>query len=171
MAQRFYRTAFVLMCVTTASVGCASIPDALNVGADKRLVLTATAKGEWSYLCRVSADGKSMSWDPMVATAELLDGAGQPVGHLAAGPSFTHRDGSQADAMRKAAVTPSAEDPPWVLYTAAPSPGVGVLSNVSSIQQIKTSGGRRPPAGCAGADDLMMEKRVPYSAEFRFYSK
>jgi hypothetical protein len=170
MTHRTHTTLLALACAAGLTA-CASVPDAIRVDANEHLVLTANAKGAWTYLCRVSTDGKSMSWDPLLAIADLSDAQGQPIGRMTAGPSFTHNDGSRVDAVRKAAIAPSPDAPPWMLFTAAESSGTGALSKVSSIQQVKTSGGRRPEADCATADHLMMEKRVPYAAELRFFSR
>ena len=69
--------------------------------------------------------------------------------------------------------SPKADAPgpaiPWLLLRAKSTSGTGVFSAVSSIQRVRTVGGKAPASGC----DRMQsgkETRVSYSAEYRFYA-
>ena len=72
----------------------------------------------------------------------------------------------------KAAVTiasPDAESIPWLLVKVVSHDGNGILSRVTTIQRLNTKGGKAPGSGC-DSDHVNQEVRVPYSADYFFYS-
>lgn len=151
---------------------CAA-PEALRVDFSESRVLLANGEGQWNYLCKVSNDGKQMEWANAGPVGTLKDLEGRTVAQITAGPTFVHTDGSSVDGVVKVR---AASDPAGavdqMLYTGIATGGkAGVFSKVTSIQQIRTSGGAAPKTGCAGGDDLLKTVTVPFKAEFRFFAR
>jgi len=57
---------------------------------------------------------------------------------------------------------------PWLLLAAKSDGPEGVLSKVSSVQRVNTSGGAAPTTGCAEAT-AGTTSRVAYTADSRMY--
>lgn len=129
-------------------------------------MLKAQAFGVQIYTC-VAGENGERSWTLNVPEADLEDGQGTVVGTHYGGPTWKHRDGSEITAKPVARV--ESPDPlaiPWLLLTVTARTGDGVLSRVTSIQRINTTGGRAPTTPCAGDTGV----RVPYTAEYCFYA-
>src|SRR5437763_1140781 len=110
--------------------------------------------------CKPGNDGK-LAWafrEP-IATL-LLDG--KTVGRHYAGPNWEHIDGSAVVAKATGnAPGATANDIPWLRLAVASSRGMGVLSGVTTVQRINTSGGALS-GGCERAGAF---RSAPYAAE------
>jgi tetratricopeptide (TPR) repeat protein len=126
-------------------------------------VLHARASGDQIYTC----DGSE--WALSGPDAKLFDEAGNQVGSHFAGPTWQWMDGSQVKGKPVANITLDAESIPWLLLTATDHAGDGAMKNVSSIQRLRTSGGKAPASGC-GAAHKEEKTRVHYTADYYFYS-
>lgn len=101
--------------------------------------------------------------------ADLFDAGGNKVGRHFAGPTWEWNDGSRVVGSVKGSVpSKDAGAVPWLLLAAKGHSGNGVLSQVTSIQRLETSGGKAP-AGACRAIDLGKKLRVPYTAVYFFY--
>ena len=160
-------------CLLTA---CASprpavVPDALKVGANESPVLIAAAKGVQIYECRAGKEpGAADEWAFVAPEAELFDARGNRVGQHGAGPHWEALDGSRTVGTAKArADAPNADAIPWLLLTARPAGPNGSFSTITSVQRINTVGGKAPATGCSRSN-YGATARVPYSADYHFYS-
>ncbi|HET7873230.1 MAG TPA: DUF3455 domain-containing protein [Terriglobales bacterium] len=136
------------------------IPDELKPAPGEELVLQAHASGVQVYACVPGENGKR-SWVLKAPEADLLDELGTVVGKHYGGPTWKHCDGSEV--VGKPVARVEATDPaaiPWLLVTITARLGDGALSRVTSIQRIRTTGGKAPALPC----DQNAEVRVPYTA-------
>ena len=88
-----------------------------------------------------------------------------------AGPTWQGLDGGKVtgEVLAKAA-SPDASAIDWLLLSAkTASGGPSVIGRASFIQRLATVGGQPPAGGCNG-DNLGDQIRVPYSAEYDFYT-
>jgi hypothetical protein len=162
------KTALALLLLSGSSVSAPAdtpIPDAIAAPGET-VVLTLHAEGAQVYECKAGADGRS-SWafrEP-IATL-LLDG--KTVGRHYAGPSWEHNDGS-AVAGKAVGNAPGAtpKDIPWLKIEVTSHRGSGILSAVTTVQRINTSGGKLD-GPCEGVGAF---QNVPYSADYVFLRK
>ena len=144
------------------------VPDNIQAPAGEEILLQVHASGSQIYVCQTSAEQK-LSWVLKAPEARLTDAHGKEAGAHYAGPTWKHIDGSEvAGTVVSRADAPDSGAIPWLLLTATNHTGTGMLSRVTSIQRIHTQGGH-PPAGCDEAQ-RGSEIRVPYSADYYFYS-
>ena len=144
------------------------IPQQLQPPANEQLLLQVHATGDQVYICEDAV--ARFSWILKAPDARLFDKDGKPFGKHFAGPSWQANDGSRVTG--KAAANSPSPDPnsiPWLLVTIVSHDGNGVLSRVTSVQRLNTNGGKAPTSGC-DASHVSQEVRVPYSADYRFYS-
>jgi hypothetical protein len=144
------------------------IPKKLHPPENEQLVLQVHAKGDQIYTCK--NDGTQFAWTLKAPDAQLFDKDDKPFGKHFAGPSWQANDGSKV--VGKAVAndpSPDINSIPWLVVTVVSHEGDGVLSRVTTIQRIKTKGGKAPASGCdaARADE---ELRVPYTAVYVFYA-
>jgi hypothetical protein len=93
-------------------------------------------------------------------------------------PMWKYVDGSSVTATRDDAVDPPGTDGgtptaiKWVRLRATGNGGEGILSNVTWVQRIATTGGLPPGTSCdpSKAADAGGVVRVPYTADYFFYS-
>jgi len=146
-------------CSTTPTV---SVPDNLKPGANESLAMVVAAKGVQIYECRAG------EWAFVAPDAQLFDASGKTVGRHYAGPSWEAADGSKVVGTAKArADAPAPGAIPWLLLGAKSVGPEGTFSKVTSVQRVATTGGVAPAGGCAEAG---ARARVPYSADYYFYS-
>src|SRR6202521_6138640 len=104
-------------------------------------VLTVHAEGAQVYECKAGADGKpAWAFREPIATL-LVDG--KTVGRHYAGPNWEHSDGSAVvgKAVGNApGATPA--DIPWLKLEVISGRGSGVLTGVTTVQRINTTGGK-----------------------------
>ena len=90
------------------------------------------------------------------------------IGTHYSGPTWETNSGSFVIADPSSAIpcTPDPNGVAWLRLTAANSRGPGILSGVTYIHRLNTSGGLRPTLPGVFVDEI---KRVPYTTEYYFY--
>jgi hypothetical protein len=157
---------FPLFGVTmSANAAETPLPDAIAAPGEA-VVLTVHAEGAQVYECKAGADGK-LAWAFREPIATLLVD-GKTVGRHYAGPNWEHSDGSAVvgkTAGNAPGSTPA--DIPWLKLSVVSQRGSGILSGVTTVQRIHTSGGKLDGA-CDKAGSF---KSAPYSADYVFLRK
>jgi Protein of unknown function (DUF3455) len=161
-------TAFAVFCLSTSILTASAqttLPEAI-AAPDETIVLTLHAEGAQVYECKGGSDGK-LAWafrEP-IATL-LLDG--KTVGRHYAGPNWEHID-SSAVVGKAVGNAPGAtpNDIPWLKLTVTSGCGTGILSGVTTVQRINTSGGKLEGA----CDKPGTYRDAPYSADYVFLRK
>lgn len=173
-----------------------ALPVALRASQDEVLQEIMTTHGDETYICRRTAlpadplsrvdasgavptavnangartDHTQLLWDSFGSEATLVDAGGQSVGTVAPGHYFLSYDGSYVKTTTAAESQVGANALTWARYeagyVAAPRPGNGRFSNISSIQRIDTSGGLPPQPACELEGSRLL---VPYAATYMFY--
>jgi hypothetical protein len=146
-----------------------SIPEQIKAPAGNTPFLTVHAKGDQIYLCAFS-EGK-YSWVLQAPDAKLFDAAGRIVGKHYAGPIWEYKEGSRVvgQIVNKIDVTPGSSIS-WLLVKIISHKDNGMFSDTSYINRVNTHGGLPPVSGC-DANHIGGEVRVPYTADYIFYSK
>jgi hypothetical protein len=141
------------------------LPDAIAAPGET-VVLTLHAEGAQVYDCKAGSDGKS-AWAFREPIATLM-ADGKTVGRHYAGPNWEHIDGS-AVVGKAAGNAPGAtpNDIPWLKLEVTSRRGNGVLSGITTVQRINTSGGKLDGA----CDKTGSTRSVPYSADYVFLRK
>src|SRR5579863_7169097 len=145
------------------------VPDAIAVPSGVEPILFVHAKGDQIYACQAGADGK-FSWTLKAPDAELKDRKDKVIGQHSAGPTWKLKDGSEVTG--KAAAKVDALDPasiPWLLVKVVSHAGNGALTNVTTIQRVRTHGGQPPAEGCDAAHKDA-ETKSSYTADYYFYT-
>jgi len=145
-----------------------SIPNAIKVPAGNSPVLTVHAKGDQIYQC--SLDSGVYSWHTHAPDARLFDEQGKIVGKHYSGPVWEYKEGSRVvgQVVSKIDIEPDSSIS-WLLVEVVAHKGNGLFSDVSFINRINTHGGLPPLSGC-DSNHLGGEKRVPYTADYIFYT-
>lgn len=156
--------------VSIAAVS-APIPPSLAVPATASLVLRAQGRGVQIYVCAARPDQSARyEWRFVAPQANLFSAEGARIGRHYAGPSWEGVDGGKVvGEVRAKAASPDASAIDWLLLSAKSANGAGVLGTVSYVQRLNTVGGQAPASDCSGAN-AGEETRVPYSAEYDFYT-
>lgn len=129
-------------------------------------VLTLHAQGARLYECAASKDG-TFAWSFREPIATLILN-GKTVGRHYAGPNWEHMDGSAvAGKVTGRARGKTAKDIPWLKLAVTKQRGEGVLSDITTIQRINTSGGQLDGA-CSTAGTF---NSVAYSTDYVFLRK
>ena len=158
----------VLASVLISSVSAQQIPPQLQPPDNERLFLTVHAKGNQIYTCK--ADGNQYSWVFKAPEADLFYENGNAFGKHFAGPSWMATDSSRVNGKAVASVdSPDSNSIPWLLVHVTSHEGNGVLSHATSIQRLNTKGGKAPATGC-DASHVNQESRVPYTADYSFFT-
>jgi hypothetical protein len=145
------------------------VPDAIQVPAGQQVVLYTHATGSQIYTCQAAAGGQ-FNWTLKGPDAELQDRKDKMIGHHFAGPTWKLTDGSEVTG--KAAAHVDSLDPgsiPWLLVNVVSHAGSGQLSNVTTIQRVRTHGGQPPAQGCDAAH-VNTETKSSYNADYYFYA-
>jgi hypothetical protein len=150
------------------------VPAAIATTPQQTLAMSVAATGVQIYECRSSGDAqRPPQWTFVAPEAALFDADGRQVGQHGAGPNWTFDDGTRITARVAARVdAPQAGAIPWLLLESRTAPGNGAPSrfgDVRSIQRINTRGGSAPSEGCK-TQDVGSRVRVPYTADYLFYS-
>ena len=142
-----------------------TLPDAIAAPGET-MVLSTHAEGAQIYDCKAGPDGK-LAWAFREPIATLL-ADGKTIGRHYAGPSWEYSDGS-AVTGKAAGNAPGASpnDIPWLKLEVVSRRGSGILSNVTTVQRINTSGGKLEGA----CDKAGAYRSVPYSADYVFLRK
>jgi hypothetical protein len=148
------------------------VPEELQPPASERIVLVAFARGVQIYECQPRQDDATRrGWVFKAPEADLFDAENNMIGRHFAGPVWESTDGSKVRGKTiKQEESSNAKSIPWVLLTATTNSGSGVFSRVSSIQRVKTVGGKPPRGSCdkIGSGERI---RVPYTALYYFYTR
>ena len=156
---------FVLGCHKTRPLPCPALPPPPS---SEQLLLQVHARGDQIYTCK--SDGAQFTWTLKAPDAQLFDKHGKPFGKHFLGPSWEANDGSRVTGKAVAnAPSPNADSIPCLQINILSHDGNGVLSHATTIQRVKTKGGKAPASGC-NASHVGQEVRVPYSADYRFYA-
>jgi Protein of unknown function (DUF3455) len=146
------------------------VPDALRAPAGQVLAIAARGVGVQIYACTPAKDDPlHYTWTLKAPEAELRDKWGKPLGKHYGGPTWEAVDGSKVVGELVAKTEGSdATAIPWLLLRAKSTSGSGVFSGITSIQRLRTVGGKAPATGC-DAEHAGTETRIPYSADYHFY--
>ena len=145
------------------------VPDAIAAPAGLDIALFAHASGSQIYTCQASADGK-FSWTLKAPDAELHDRKDKVIGQHSAGPSWKLKDGSEVTGKAAAHVDSlDGQSIPWLLVKVVSHSGNGLLTNVTTIQRVRTHGGQAPAEGCDAAH-RDAETKSSYTADYYFYA-
>lgn len=167
MAASVQRLA-VLAVLSVAPLRAQQVPTQLQPPANSQLLLQVHAKGDQIYTCK--GEGTQFTWTLKAPEAELFDKDGKSFGKHFVGPSWEAKDGSRVTGKAAAnAPSPDADAIPWLLVNVIGHEGTGVLSAATVIQRLNTKGGKAPASGCDAAH-ANQELRVPYSADYLFFS-
>ncbi len=146
------------------------VPDALKVPPTEKLAFAVKARGFQIYTWQPKKDNPSQyEWVFKAPEADLFDASGKKIGHHYAGPTWESNDGSKVIGELKNHLPSTDESAvPWLLLSAKEHVGTGIFSHVTSIQRLKTVGGKAPLAGPI-PPNTSAEIRVPYTATYYFY--
>jgi hypothetical protein len=151
--------------LSLALQGCAESRQALQPRGDERVAVVLQAAGVQVYECRGGA------WAFVAPEADLYDGTGRRVGRHFAGPTWESTDGSAVvGGVVARAPAASPDSIPWLLLSAKPRQTVGAFAKVTSIQRVDTVGGAPPSGGCDAANGGS-QLRVPYAAQYVFFTR
>ena len=161
-------TLAVVSLALSFSLPAQQVPQQLQPPATEQLLLQVHAKGDQIYTCK--GDAAQFAWTLKAPDAQLFDKDGKPFGRHFAGPSWEAQDGSRVTGKAVAnAPSPDADSIAWLLINIVSHEGAGVLSRATTIQRVKTKGGKAPATGC-DASHAGQEVRVAYSADYLFYA-
>jgi hypothetical protein len=181
MKNRGFSAVIIGVWLTVLMAGCAtpssrrvSVPvvqDTLKVSPNETLSFAAKGKGVQIYQCRAKTnDATEYEWVLKAPEADLFDAQGKGIGRHYGGPTWEGIDGSKVVGEVKGRETSAETNAiPWLLLVAKKHEGNGVFSRVSSIQRLETVGGKAPAEG-RDRSKLGTEVRVPYTAEYYFYT-
>jgi hypothetical protein len=145
------------------------VPDAIQAPAGLEVLVYAHATGSQIYTCQAGADGK-FAWILKAPEAELRDRSDKVIGQHSAGPSWKLKDGSEVTGKAIAHVDSLDEASiPWLLVNVVSHAGNGLLSSVTTIQRVRTHGGKAPAEGCDAAHHDA-ETKSSYTADYYFYA-
>jgi hypothetical protein len=145
------------------------VPENLVPPAEAKLSFIGHASGVQIYGCQASATGAPYVWVFSAPEANLTDDANKPIATHFAGPTWQSTDGSQVKGKAIAQAVPDPESIPWLLISAIEHKGSGMMSSITYIQRLHTKGGKAPASGC-DASAAGEKRRVPYNADYYFYS-
>jgi len=148
----------------------ADLPDAIAAPTNATLKVHDHAIGVQIYACLAGADPTTYAWVLQAPDAVLYDESFVPVATHGAGPSWMAADGSALTGGKVGeAAAPSPGAIPWLLLQALSSTGTGELGDIAFVQRVNTAGGEAPTGGC-DATTANTNTRVPYSADYYFYT-
>lgn len=147
-----------------------SLPDAVKVPADNKVVLQTVGAGEILYECRPKKDMPGQfEWTFVGPDAVLKDRSGMQVGRYYGPPAtWESSDGSKVTATQVAVAPAGTGNIPYQLVKANPATGMGAMTQTTYIQRVATRGGVAPAEACdmskAGA-----KQKVGYQADYIFW--
>lgn len=144
-----------------------TLPESLRTPPQEVLQDALTAVGESIYSCR-RTDGQ-LGWVKKGTEATLIDEERRTVGTIVPGPRFMAYDGSFVMGHIAAEEIVATDALPWQLIIARRKGGEehkGRFAQITSVQQVRTSGGLPPQTRCTQQGMSML---VPYSATYLLY--
>jgi hypothetical protein len=169
-----HRLVYSLVALSLVACASVTVPEVLRPPAAERQAFEHFARGVQIYRCAAASAGAAPAWAFVAPQAELFASASSSavLGTHGAGPFWQANDGSRVQGQVKTrADAPQAGAIPWLLLATTSTGGAGAMASVSSIQRVATAGGVAPAAGCAGAADLGKEARVPYTAQYVYFTR
>lgn len=158
----------VLVLCSAVSASPQQVPKELQPAVGEQIVLRVHATGDQVYGCK--STGGQYAWTLQGPDAQLFDEGGKPFGKHFTGPTWQANDGSRVTGKAVAnAASPDADSVPWLLLTVVDRGGQGALSRVTSIQRLRTKGGKAPGSGCDATHEGK-EARSAYSADYVFFA-
>ncbi|MGB2644132.1 MAG: DUF3455 domain-containing protein [Candidatus Acidiferrum sp.] len=168
MRNYLHLAAFSAIFLLPLALAAQQVPQQLQPPANSQLLLKVHAKGDQIYTCK--EDAGKYSWVLKAPDAQLFDKDDNPFGKHFAGPTWEANDGSRVTAKVVAtSASPDADSVPWLLLNILTHEGTGVLSRATAVQRLNTRGGKAPSSSC-DASRASKELRVPYSADYLFFS-
>src|SRR5258708_19067879 len=151
--------------------GSPSVPRAIAVPGGYKVEMMLRASGVQIYRCQPTAQTSTdYGWAFVAPEATLYDRDGTVAGHHYAGPTWEANDGSKAVGTLVAkAAAPDANSIPSLLLSAAVVRRGTTLEKVAFVQRLHTDGGAAPATGST-SEAANSEARVPYSADYYFYT-
>lgn len=151
--------------VSAAMAQTPQVPASVAVPGAKT-VATFQGVGAQVYECKAGSDGK-LAWSFREPIAALIDN-GKTVGRHYAGPTWEDVDGSKIVAKASGnAPGATSDDIPWLKLDVVKHQGHGIMSQVATVQRLKTHGGVLK-GSCDKAGDF---KSVAYMATYVFLGK
>ena len=165
----------------------ASLPTAIAVPSGATVKLHDHAIGVQVYTCTASAaggaggaggtggagGGGATTYSRVLKQpdAVLYDSSFATVGTHGAGPNWTSTvDASVVIAARIAQAASTANGAiAWLLLQTSSTTGTGVFSDITYVQRLNTAGGPAPATG-GDATTAATEVRIPYSADYYFFT-
>ena len=147
-----------------------TIPSEIAAAATERLEMISSARGVQIYRCdpRKDAPGQ-FEWVFLAPEANLIDDRGTRAGRHYEGPTWEGQDGSKVvGTVQARKEAPDKTSIPWLRLAARSTGGPGVMSGVTTILRVSTSGGVPPVSGCP-SDAQGRINRVDYRADYYFY--
>jgi hypothetical protein len=163
------RTATLAVLLLSGSLASAAAAEPLPgaiAAPGETVVVSLHAEGAQVYECKAGTDGK-LAWAFREPIATLMED-GKTVGRHYAGPNWEYTDGS-AVVGKMAGSAPGAtpSDIAWLKLDVASRRGSGVLTPVTTVQRINTTGGKLDGA----CDKAGTWRSMPYSADYVFLKK
>lgn len=133
--------------------------------------MTLHARGTVNFECRARAGmAGAYMWTVDAPDAVLRHLSGWPLGHLYAGPTWAHRDGSLLTGRLVGAVSAGPGKLADQLWQVVPSGKRGAFSDVTYIRRSNATGDLSPEAPCRAAD-VGRGTKSAYAAEFALYRR
>jgi len=136
--------------------------DSVQVPLGNKVAFHAYALGVQVYRW----NGTAWTFVEPVATLFADPNYNGKVGIHYAGPTWQTNSGSKVVGSRLAGCSPDPAAIPWLLLQAVSNDGPGVLSSVTYIQRVNTTGGLAPTAPGESIGAIV---QVPYTAEYFFF--
>jgi hypothetical protein len=145
------------------------VPAAIALPGNYEVQASFAASGVQIYRCLPSATG-GYAWSFIAPEATLFNARGRIAGHHFAGPTWQALDGSKVVGTVLARAASSLPGTiPWLLLSAVVTQAGDTFEHVVYVQRLNTAGGAAPATGCS-AEAVATEIRVPYTADYYFYS-
>ncbi|MGE8658728.1 MAG: DUF3455 domain-containing protein [Achromobacter sp.] len=169
----FLAVSFLVASVAVSSRLSAAqpVPPILQVPSDNGIAWRAAASGSITYECSITPDsGEPPRWRAVKAEAELGDGKAGNSGVYSSPPeTWKASDGSSLTGMEVVRANVGPDRLYDQLVLANPSRGAGLLTGVTYIQRLVSSGGAAPSAERCTMATLKQRERVGYHAEYVFW--
>ncbi|MGY0197011.1 DUF3455 domain-containing protein [Leptothrix sp. BB-4] len=147
-----------------------TLPAAVQVPGDHRIVLETVGSGDITYECKAKADMTGHEWVFAGPMAVLKDRSGKAVGSYFGPPAtWKANDGSAITGKQLAVAPAGAGNIPLQLVQANPATGMGAMSGITHIQRVATMGGVAPSSAC-DAGQVGKKEMVKYQADYIFWA-
>ncbi|HVU01524.1 MAG TPA: DUF3455 domain-containing protein [Polyangiaceae bacterium] len=168
-------------CVADPPTDPTGVPTDVAVPAGTTLVLQAHATGTQNYKCTgapVVGDAglTSYTWVFVGPEATLKDSCGVQIATHYAGPSgptaprWESSDGSIVQGAKKKSAAVAGSVPVLLLQASEHDGADGVMSDVTFIQRLDTTGGAAPDAATCSSANVDEVQKVAYTANYYFYT-